>query len=61
MGENDTSNLIIVYLCLILLFGLIIYYCIRCYNKFTSQYNIRNPVNDIINTNDTTTNPINNK
>lgn len=61
MEKNDTSNLIIVYLCLILLFGLIIYYCIRCYNKFTLHYNIRNPINDIINTNDTTNNPINNK
>jgi len=63
MEKNDNSNLIIIYFCLIVLFELIIYYCIICYNKFTFTLhnNIRNSVNDIINTNETTTNSINNK
>ena len=61
MEKNTNSNLIIIYICLILLFGLIICYCIKCYNKFTLYYNIRNPIKEITDTTDTINNPINNK
>ena len=48
MEKNTTSNLIIIYFCLIVLFGFIIYYCKKCYDKIKLNYDERNSKNNSI-------------
>ncbi len=48
MNNEKNNNEIILFLCSILVIGLLIYYCITCYNNIThsNSNSIINPINN---------------